>query len=40
MRRSTAVIGLTAAALAALVVPAEARQAGTATYGHPPQDQK
>jgi gamma-glutamyltranspeptidase/glutathione hydrolase len=36
MRRSTAVIGLTAAALATLVVPAQARQAA----GHPPQDQK
>ena len=36
MRRSTAVVGLTAAALATLVVPAQARQ----TAGHPPQDQK
>jgi len=36
MRRSTAVIGLTATVLAAVVVPAQARQ-GT---GHPPQDQK
>jgi gamma-glutamyltranspeptidase/glutathione hydrolase len=40
MRRSTAVIGLTAAALATLVVPAQARQAGQAASGHPPQDQK
>jgi gamma-glutamyltranspeptidase/glutathione hydrolase len=40
MRRSTAVIGLTAAALATLVVPAQARQAGQAAPGHPPQDQK
>jgi gamma-glutamyltranspeptidase / glutathione hydrolase len=37
MRRSTAVIGLTAAALATLVVPAQARQAAAPP---PPQDQK
>ncbi len=36
MRRSTAVIGLTAAALATLVVPAQARQ----TPAHPPADRK
>lgn len=36
MRRSTAVIGLTAAALATLVVPAQARQ----TADHAPPDQK
>ena len=39
MRRSTAIIGLTAAALATLVVPAQARQAGHAS-GHPPKDEK
>src|SRR4051794_7633400 len=36
MRRSTAIIGLTAAALATLVAPAQARQGAA----HAPQDQK
>ena len=36
MRRSTAVVGLTVAALATLVVPAQARQPSV----HPPQDRK
>jgi gamma-glutamyltranspeptidase / glutathione hydrolase len=39
MRRGTAIIGLTAAALAALVVPAQARQVGNAP-DQPPKDQK
>src|SRR4051812_2240435 len=39
MRRGTAIIGLTAAALATLVVPAQARPAADLP-GHPPKDQK
>jgi gamma-glutamyltranspeptidase/glutathione hydrolase len=39
MRRGTAIVGLTAAALATLVVPAQAHQESNAA-GHPPKDQK